>query len=73
MKGLEIRMSEQMEKAHSRAEEEKAPRKSRRKISWWVVLVYTLPFAALAAAAAVIRGRDIRNLIQVLIKLVVKA
>ncbi len=66
-------MSEQMEKAPSRTGEEKAPRKNGGKISWWLVLAYTLPFAALGAAAAVIRGREIRNLIQVLIKLVVKA
>ncbi len=66
-------MSEQMEKNPSPAETEKAPRKSGGKISWWLPLVYALPFAALGITAAVLWGRDIRNLIQVLIKLVVKA
>ncbi len=66
-------MSERSMHASSRAGEEKASRKNKRKIPWWLPLVYALPFAAAGAVAALLWGRDIRNLIQVLIKLVVKA
>ncbi len=66
-------MSERSMHASSPLGEEKASRKRKGKISWWLPLIYALPFAAAGAAAALLWGRDIRNLIQVLIKLVVKA
>ncbi len=42
-------------------------------ISWRLPLLYALPFALLALAASLIWGGEIRSLIQIVVKLVVKA
>ncbi len=60
--------------------QEKAPVSGKRtgkggkgKFAWHLPLIYALIFAALVATAVLMWGKDIRNIIQVLVKLVVKA
>ncbi len=65
-------MSEQVTTSPSLPKEEKR-KGGLRGLPWGLPLLYALPFLVLGAAAALKWGREIRNLIQVLVKLVVRA